>query len=152
MNIDYYIGHKIIKNNQIRDFLEKTDKEFYPYLSCRVNIREYALKLYEKAILVIAVNKKNCLVGLTAFYANDFVTKKAYLSNINVIDKYNGLGIASTMMKTMEQFIIDKGFKELYLEVYSSNDRAINLYHKYGFLNYDNKNDNICMKKQYDVI
>ncbi len=133
MDVKYITNKNNISRSQIKEYLKKTDNDFYPKLSSRVDITEYAGKIYEKAVLIVAVIKKYGYIGLTAFYANDFNSRKSYLSNINVMKTFSGLGIANTMMGIMENYLIDNGFKEIYLEVYNKNYRALSLYEKYDF-------------------
>lgn len=147
MNINYIFGPKIIEEYQIKEFLEKTDKEFNPKLSSKVNIPEYSEKLFNNAILIVAESDNHNYVGLTAFYANDYTNKTAYLSNINVMQEYSGLGIGKSMMKKMGQYLIDKGFKSIFLEVYKSNYTAIKLYEKFDFTIESEKNSFYVMKK-----
>lgn len=51
---------------------------------------------------------------------------------ISLYDSYRGLGIGTALMKTMLQFLKEKGYRQVSLSVQKAND-AVNLYRKTGF-------------------
>jgi ribosomal protein S18 acetylase RimI-like enzyme len=149
--IDFHKGPKIISSNEIYLFFIETDNDFYPQLSYRLNIKEYAKKLYMNANLIVSRDSSNNkIVGLTAFYANNYQNMNAFLSNINVKKSYSGKGIAKQMMDIMHKDLIKKGFKSITLEVYKNNSRAINIYKKQGFVIYNQKNQYYTMIKTFE--
>lgn len=54
--------------------------------------------------------------------------------SITVLKKYWGQGIGSSLMEKLIAFAEEIGYKSIYLEVRSDNERAINLYKKFGFV------------------
>jgi ribosomal protein S18 acetylase RimI-like enzyme len=147
MQLKYYTGQKVATSGEINEFLKKSDNEFHPRLSSRVNIKDYSEKLCENAVLIIAKLNNQDIVGINAFYANDINSMKAYLSNINVLQEYQGIGIASNLIKKMITYLNHKGFKEISLEVYKDNLNAISLYKYFGFDILIEKKGFITMKR-----
>lgn len=81
--------------DQIKEILYKTDSDFIPALSQKVNIEELTIKYIEKAHILIAyVDEKP--VGLVAFYANP-APDNSYLSLICVVKDFRGLGIGKEL-------------------------------------------------------
>jgi len=144
MKVEYLIGNKIISIEDIKSFLLKCNNDFFPELSTRVNIPDYASKLYNNSILIVA-KANNKQIGLTAFYANNFEEYKAFLSNINVVPSFQGKGIANTLIEMMIKYLKSNGFKEVSLEVHENNNKAILTYQKFGFHVIQRRNDFIIM-------
>lgn len=143
MKIDYQTNIATIY--QIFDHLKECDKEYVPYLSTRVNLLEYATKLYEKGIRIEAWSEKQ-LIGLIGFYEN----KKddcIFISNVSVSNKYYGMDIASTLMKMTIKFAESKNNSEIKLEVNERNGRAIKFYKKMGFNLNEGDKFNLLLKK-----
>jgi len=146
--IKYLLGTKIISETKLIDFFVKHDYDFDPPLSNRVDIPRYSKKLYNNAILIIAVDVNiSLIVGLNAFYANNIKEKAAYLSNINVHKNYIGKGIAKGMLRLMHTYLINKGFCYVSLEVYRDNTKAINLYKNTGYRIKHEGSDSFLMTK-----
>lgn len=51
--------------------------------------------------------------------------EQGYISSIAVSDKAKGKGVAKKLMKTAEEWTKHKGYKQLILDVFSSNERAV---------------------------
>ena len=54
--------------------------------------------------------------------------------SITVLRDYWGQGIGSLLMERLISFSKDIGYKSIYLDVRFDNERAINLYRKFGFI------------------
>jgi len=72
---------------------------------------------------------------------------------IGVIDEYQGKGVGSRLMEGIIAEGKNLGLSRLYLTVFSSNSKAINLYRKYGFLEINKYKDHcgnlvIIMERQ----
>lgn len=52
---------------------------------------------------------------------------------INIIGDFRGIGIGKAMMDYMIGWAKEKGYEKVTLSVFSTNQRAINLYKKFGF-------------------
>jgi ribosomal-protein-alanine N-acetyltransferase len=108
------------------------DKAFEPILSNRVNIQTYSQKLHTKAVRFEAwINQE--LVGLVATYLNKLDGKKAFVSNVSVLPKYQGQGIAGNLMRRCVDHAQAIDIYLLELEVDHHSYAALALYRKFGF-------------------
>jgi ribosomal protein S18 acetylase RimI-like enzyme len=123
--------------------LKECDKHFIPYLSERVNIRDYAGKLAEKSITFEAWNKKE-LVGLIATYLNE-ETCSGFITNVSVFDEYRGTETANSLLNMCKDYLLIHGCKEINLEVNKNNIAAIRFYKKNGFVEAETKGDLLAM-------
>lgn len=144
MNLDYKINEAIVQN--IYDHLINCDKYFIPYLSNKVDINEYSIKIKKNGITFEAWYQ-NKLIGLIAVYFNDKEYLTAFITNVSIEIKYAGKGIASKLMELCIDYAVKNNYKSILLEVAKNNDKAIKLYEKYDFKNLDVKQDLIIMKK-----
>lgn len=69
----------------------------------------------------------------TAFINYNIMYERAEIININVIDKYQDMKIASKLMEHMISDCIENDVKSITLEVKTTNKKALHLYNKYGF-------------------
>lgn len=117
---------------ELFEFIKSSDFEFNPSLSSRVNLQDYAKKLHDNGSLFEAyIDGK--LVALVAMYANDNVTKKAYITYVYCKKEYRKLGIANQLIKNAFEKLKENNFKSVSLEVTTDNIPAVNLYKKFGF-------------------
>lgn len=109
------------------------DKDIVPSLSERgLDLKEYAKKLFEFAIVYAhCCDNQEC--GYVAFYANDTDHKTAYLAQIAVKKQFCKHGIGHALLKVAMETSIEKGMKTMDLEVFKSNQTAIELYISQGF-------------------
>lgn len=70
---------------------------------------------------------------------------RAYLG-IGVLEAYQGLGLGNIMMEALFDLAREYGFKQLELEVVEGNDKAYNLYQKYGFKEYAKRPNSEILK------
>jgi ribosomal protein S18 acetylase RimI-like enzyme len=117
---------------QIAAHLVRCDARFEPSLSARVDIAAYAAKLSAHASRFEAWSDGE-LVGLVAAYCNDLTRGTAYITSVSVLEKWAGLGIATTLLRRCIDYAKLEGFRQIRLEVSSSSRRAIELYRKCGF-------------------
>lgn len=121
-----------IDENLLLELIKSSDFEFNPSLSSRVNLHDYAKKLHDNGSLFEAyIDGK--LVALVAMYANDNVTKKAYITYVYCKKEYRKLGIANQLIKNAFEKLKENNFKSVSLEVTTDNIPAVNLYKKFGF-------------------
>lgn len=125
--------------------LKECNNEFFPPLDEKVNINEYAKKIFEKAITFEAWDN-NRLTGLIAAYFNNMESHSAFITNVSVTKKNMGLGIASRLLYNCMEYARQKGFKEIQLEVNKENAPAINFYRKFNFINCGSDSDTMNMK------
>ena len=139
MSIEYKIG--FASQKQICKLLEQCDIYFIPKLSEKVNIEDYSLKIFNKAINIEAW-ESNDLVGLIAMYVSN---EKAFITNVSVKKEYAKRGIASNLLGNCIEYIKDKNIAEIELEVNAENKPALSLYTKFGFKVYEQKDASLFM-------
>lgn len=113
---------------------------FIPVLSKKVNLQEYAQKIFDFAETFEAWSDGE-LIGLIAGYFNDLNTKKAFITNVSVVQIFFHKGIASQLLSNVNDYAVQNDFEAISLEVDSQNERAINFYKKnnYAIIKKDDK-------------
>ena len=118
-----------VTSSQIYDLLCACDNDFIPSLSSRIDIKSYSHRILAGAVNFEAWNKKN-LIGLVSMYANkDF----GYITNVCVLNKYSGKGIASKLIENCFDYAIKNKIYNIELETNEGNVPAMKLYTKFGF-------------------
>lgn len=125
-----------IKNNisavtDIETHLMVVSDSFVPSLSSYVDIKQYAVKLFEKAQRIEAW-ENNRLVGLLAYYQN-FNNMSAFITNVSIEKGFMGGGLATEMINKMIDAIRGT-VGVIRLEVKKDNKRALCFYMKNGFV------------------
>jgi ribosomal protein S18 acetylase RimI-like enzyme len=138
--------------------MEETDKDFIIGMSTRFTefdfmewrepelMKEAQLKMARESvesndpdsdIFVVEDEKKNLLGFLHMTKNVDYFTgeEQGYISSIAVSKEGEGKGIARKLMEKAEEWTKSKGYKQLTLNVFARNERAVNLYKKIGFEN-----------------
>jgi ribosomal protein S18 acetylase RimI-like enzyme len=140
------------KESDILKHLKVCDKQFIPMLSSRINIQDYSAKLIEKAVTFEAWFHED-LVGLIAVYFSNVETGEAFISNVSVVDKFNGRGIAKGMLEECILYAKQNKFHTLILEVNKLNLVALNFYKKNLFEQHKTTADSLFMKRiiKFDV-
>jgi len=115
-------------------------------LSTRVNISQYAVKLYENAEILVE-EENEIIKGLVAFYCNDTIDRIAYITLIVVFPKHEGMGIGRTLLNETFRVALSCNMKQIKLEVNKTN-KAVEFYKKYGFVTSQIKGDNLFMIKE----
>ncbi len=141
-NVDYKIKQALEKN--IFFHLEECKNDFIPPLEQKINIKEYAKKIFDKAVTFEAWHNKK-LSGLVAAYFNQ-KTSIAFITNVSVIKSMMGKGVASVLLKNCIEAAMQKKIKEIQLEVDKNNFAAVSFYKKFNFTNAGFNNDSIIMK------
>lgn len=128
----YAEHNKKIDESMLYDFLVKGDGDFPEPLSNRVDLRDYAKKLYNNAV-IIAELRDNQIAGIFAGYINDEIKKEAYVTFVNVLNKYRRNGIAKKILLEFIEVVRKRGFREIHLHTSMENYGAIKLYETNGF-------------------
>ena len=130
----------------IKKHLIKCSDSFKPNLNTYVDIPEYSKKIFEKSKMFYEIDGDK-LIGLVAVYDN-ISEKYGWITNVSVDPDYTKNGIAYKLLDNTIEFFKKKNYNNVYLEVFSENLKAINLYNKHGF-NQDKINDNkMTLKKE----
>jgi len=116
---------------QIAGHLEACDADFVPRLSRRVDLNEYAGKIFDHAVRFEAWSE-TMLVGLVAAYCNDPLGR-AHITSVSVLKPWWGKGIADSLLLRCIRHAAEAGFRAIDLEVGMENRSAIALYQRHGF-------------------
>ncbi|OUR90539.1 hypothetical protein A9Q81_18805 [Gammaproteobacteria bacterium 42_54_T18] len=127
----------------IHKHLLACDKSHNPKLSKKLNIADYAKKLFEKSVTFEAWYE-NDLIGLISAYLDN--EKQGFITNVSIVDEHLKKGIANALMQRCINDAKSKGILNLSLEVSTRNSPAINLYKKVGFENHYQKTSSIIMR------
>jgi ribosomal protein S18 acetylase RimI-like enzyme len=119
---------------------------FVPSLDSYVNIDDYSKKIFEQAVLFTKFDDDK-LVGLVAAYDNP-TEKFGWITNVSVDPNYFKKGIASELLNRCYKYFETKKYFNIFLEVFSDNEKAIKLYTKQGFTNHKIKNNKMILKQQ----
>lgn len=129
--------------SELISFLYVTKDDFIPSLDLRVNIEEYANKLYRNADFVVCRYDNN-IVGLVCYYQNR--PPIGYISHVGVLKLYRRMGVMREMFYLLQKNAAIRSIKELGLEVSRSNFPAIKAYTKLGFQISRNTDKSIYMR------
>ncbi len=127
-----YLLNKATEKDILAHF-NTCDENFLKNLKEKVDLQQYSKKLFEKSTRFEAW-QDNKLIGLVAGYFNDQKNAASFISNVSVSKDKLNKGIASSLIKNAIEYGRDMSFKILELEVLSSNNAAIKLYEKFGFV------------------
>jgi ribosomal protein S18 acetylase RimI-like enzyme len=146
LNLQHKTQYKIktASCRTIINHLKKCTDGFIPPLHTYVNIDEYGRKIFNESTTFEAWGGNN-LIGLLAAYFNKNDTKVGFITNISVLKKYQGYGIASRLMKRAIDYGEINNFVKLTLEIRSENKRISQLYKKFGFIVIEEKKNTIIM-------
>lgn len=125
--------------------LNKCNKDFTPPLDNKVDIQEYAAKIFEKALTFEAWDEE-ILVGLVAAYFNDRGDQVVFITNVSTSETHRGKGIVCDLLNNCISHARQNHFESIILEVSALNTRAILIYEKAGFQVQENKNSLLIMK------
>ena len=117
---------------QIKWHLQDCDSLYEPALHSRVNIEQYAEKIYEKAERFEAWDDDR-LVGLIAAYLPDGMDGPCFVTNVSILEKYHGGGLALDLMRFFIAKVAELKCESIALEVSRQNVKAIHFYEKMGF-------------------
>ena len=131
----------------IRSLLLACDATFFPALSTRISIEDYAAKLAVHAVRTEAWYGTR-LVGLVATYCNAPDRETAFISNVSVDPEFRRRGIAKQLVCRVVRVAEDLGFGFLALEVDRRAQGAIGLYTGLGFALAKETDMTIAMTKE----
>ena len=128
------------------------DSAFEPPLSSLVDdVPNYAYKLADNAIN-LAYYDAEMLIGCISFYANDLVTKKAYIAEFAIRKDKQGSGVGSLLLnRALDIAFGEKDMDSVFLEVRKDNPGAIRFYSRNGFCIAEDRSSKILMVKVNDT-
>lgn len=92
------------------------------------DVDSYTNKIINNADFAIDNDK-----GFIAYYANDFTSKKAYITMVIIDKKYRGKQIGKKLLNKVLEDLRNRGFLSCQLEVDKYNYVASNMYSSFGF-------------------
>ncbi len=143
------INYKI-RSAKLKDIIQHLNicsKNFLPPLNEKIDIPEYAKKIFKHAVTFEAWSS-DVLAGLVAVYYNDSEKNIGFITNVSTVNEYSGKGIASELIRMSLNFGMQEGFNEILLEVAKDNLSAIKLYKKFMFSEEHIKGENLILKYQ----
>jgi len=136
---------KTATEKEILFHLRECSDSFIPPLAERVSVNDYAQKIYEKSVTFEAWSDQ-LLVGFIAAYFN--LNGSAFITNVSVLEKFGGYGIASRMLDMCIRYARKDNIQELALDVNKYNTVEIHLYKRFGFKVHEVNGDTLAMKRQ----
>ena len=130
-----------------RDIMIQCDSAFTESISLRSDFEVYLDKIHEFGIF-IAAKANNIVLGYAVMYANDKITKEAFVTLICVKEEFQGKGIGSLLMADCYQKAIIAGMRSMRLEVLKADSTQKNFYEKQGFRIVGETEDRCIMQKQ----
>ena len=139
--------------------MDKTDEDFIIGLSTRFTdfdfmawrdsnkMKDAQLKMAKESIeidnlspdtdIYVVEDEKKILLGfLHMTMHTDYFTgeSQGYISSIAVSKDGEGKGIAKLLMNKAEEWTVSKGYKQMTLNVFAGNERAVNFYKNLNFV------------------
>ena len=134
----------------VEDCLYLLGESFTPdELYSRVDIRQYADKLSEKAFFLL-VEDNGEKQGFTAYYLNDDLSF-IFITRIAVNEFYRHHGLGRKMIEALSNFY-SNNFEAIELEVEKTNEVAKIFYLNMGFLIKEDRETKLLMRKELNVL
>lgn len=108
------------------------NKSFVYQIESVISLSDYVRKIIRNAERYEFWEEGN-LLGLIAAYQNDKERKRAFITNVSVLEKFVSNGIGGKLLDFAISNIKNAGFVVISLEVETNNESAIRLYKKRGF-------------------
>ena len=146
-NVSVHYKVKTASEKDLGAHLYACNDNFNQPLSQRVNIEEYAQKIFKNAITFEAWLDGE-LVGLVSAYFNDSNNPSSgFITNVSVKIDFMGKGLATTLMNNCLDYAQKLNIKKISLEVSSDNNSAIRFYKKFGFTEIETQGNSVIMNK-----
>lgn len=116
------------------------------FFSFNGELDSFSNKIYKNGICIIG--EKDGVCAVIAFYANDEISKTAFITSVLVSSSERGQGIGTVLVQNAENYCKKKYYKKMRLEVDSENKAAISLYKKLGYSIYEERGKSLYMEKE----
>jgi ribosomal protein S18 acetylase RimI-like enzyme len=103
---------------------------FMPPLNSYVDVDDYSLKIFNKALRYEFFKDLN-LIGLLAVYVNK--DNKGFITNLSVDGSCKGFGLGKKLLDFGVLDLKKRGVQKIDLEVFKFNQKAVNFYLKNQF-------------------
>ena len=121
---------------QIEAFLREVDCDFPTSLSQKQNLRDFSIKLSEKATLCCAWSRDE-ISAMVAGYTENLIDNIAYISVVATRSAFRGQGLAAKLIGDFLEICREKQVSAVHLYVVPSNTIAFRLYERLGFVRWD---------------
>src|SRR6266851_8683038 len=139
--------------SRLEKYLRLSDTWMAPALSQRKDLSQFAEKILRHGVAAIAVQANGTDVGMVAFYCNDVIRGRAYITHLAVDPEYRRCGLGKKLTEYAIQYSQSRGMNSIALEVGRSNESAKRLYASCGFVESEtqsgeiNSLSSICMSR-----
>lgn len=127
--------------DELQAFLRVQADDAFPDLKDEERLNMLAEKWHKYAKFCTCRDECGQLVGMIAFYANQPEKGIVYIPHVYVNSQHRGKKLMTSMLDTIKEYAINKGFQYMRLEVKQSNQRAQIAYMHYGFYSSDAASD-----------
>ncbi len=147
-NIDQYIGDMVLlyknfnqmyKNNNYMTTLNLKDNNDIDF---KTDILNEFKNIKDTFCILAADNKTKFKFAYILSYTKNttiYMKEKSigYIDGIYVNEQYRNLGIGNILLRKTEEYFISKNIKNLALNCKIKNNKALDFYHKIGFVDED---------------
>ena len=110
----------------------------------------YLNKVATNAINLALREPRGRIVANISFYANDLVSRAAFITQVIVDPSWQGHGLGTRLLAMCEARCVSLGMRSLRLEVRRDNEGAYRLYCRAGFNKYGETTNGYLMEKCLD--
>lgn len=123
-------------------FLRTIDEDFPIPLSEKVDLYDYAVKLYNKGTFCIKRDEKTQkIIAMVAGYTEELIDNIAYISLVAVESNQRSKGYGKELVQEFLNICKKKGIDALHLYCVDNNIPAMKMYQKLGFQKYCLENE-----------
>lgn len=111
-----------------------------------VSIDDYIHKVLRNSSIAVLVEQKQ-LVAYCLFYDNNIALDFSFVSYIYVNRSFRASGFGSQLLESVEEYVLNKGFGQMLLEVDVKNSEAVEFYLRRGYCLRSIDGDKVGLKK-----
>lgn len=138
-HFNYQIQFKMNQEHRIRDYqpedfdeLNKLWKMLGMGCEKRTDDNNVIMRTIQNGGKLIVLEKEKKIIG-TVWLTHD--SRRSYMHHFGVHPEYQGKGYGNVLMDETVKFLREKNY-QVKLEVHKDNYKALNLYRKYGFIDF----------------
>lgn len=126
----------MVSLKDIEVFLREVNAEFPIPLSQKVDLSELAVKFFEKATLCCRCDQGR-IIAMVAGYLDHTLNNMGYISLVATTTDARRKGYSSNLLRDFLKKASEKGLQAVHVYTHESNMRAIGMYKKVGFVEYN---------------
>lgn len=119
--------------NQLVAFIRDMDKFFKPSIAARTDLNQYVQKLKANGVVLGTIDSDQGVTSLVGFYANDPVSRTAFITYVAVNPELQGKQVGKTLVKQAMTLAALKGMKAIKVSTWAENLGALKVYQRLGF-------------------